>query len=353
MPTHNETILPAPDVPTHPGGHRHLAIRDSDPVVFIPPLAAAVYPFLLMLFHTLVGSPGSQLTGVNILGAALVLACAFAVPVVGLAVACRPSSRTSMRRLAYASIVAPTLYVFLGVVQALASSPIPDPWVWCAIWLGAALWALRSARDEPDLEPRPGVGRWRVAHGVSAVILCLYVLFHLTNHLVGLVGPAEHGAFMEIGRTVYRAAFIEPVLVLVLLFQIASGLYLAWHWSAAKHDFFRTFQIASGAYLSVFILGHMNSVFIYARTYLGIPTDWNFAIGAPTGLIHDPWNIRLLPHYALGVFFVLAHLVAGLRVVLNAHGASQRTATRFWFAGVGASGLIAAAIIAGMSGVRI
>ena len=31
----------------------------------------------------------------------------------------------------------------------------------------------------------------------------------------------------------------------------------------------------------------MNSVFIYARSFLGIPTDWNFAIGAPTGLIHE------------------------------------------------------------------
>jgi hypothetical protein len=97
----------------------------------------------------------------------------------------------------------------------------------------------------------------------------------------------------------------------------------------------------------------MNSVFIYARLYLGIPTGWNFATGAPTGLIHDSWNIRLLPHYALGVFFVLGHLVAGLRVVLNAHSVKSRLATRIWFTGVVVSGVIAAAIIAGMCGVRI
>ena len=353
MPTRDETVLPASHIPAHPGGRKHTGIRDSNLIAFIPPLGAAAYPFLLMLFHTLVGPPGSQLTGAAILGATLVLACTFVVPLVSLMVACRPGFRTSMRRLAYASIVAPTLYVFLGVFQALVSSPIPDPWVWCAIWLSVTLWAIRSVSDEPRPYPRSGIGRWRVAHGISAVILCFYVLFHLANHLVGLIGPAEHGAFMDIGRTVYRAAFIEPVLVLALLFQIASGLYLAWQWSAAKHDFFRTFQIASGVYLSVFILGHMNSVFIYARTYLGIPTDWNFAIGAPTGLIHDPWNIRLLPHYALGVFFVLAHLIAGLRVVLNAHGVSRRIANRIWIVGVGGSALIAAAIIAGMCGIRI
>ena len=58
----------------------------------------------------------------------------------------------------------------------------------------------------------------------------------------------------------------------------------------------------------------MNSVFIFARTYLGIDTGWDFATGAPTGLVKDRWNIRLVPHYRLGVFFVLAHLAAGMRV---------------------------------------
>jgi hypothetical protein len=103
----------------------------------------------------------------------------------------------------------------------------------------------------------------------------------------------------------------------------------------------------------VYILGHMNSVFVYARSFLGIPTDWNFAIGAPTGLIHDAWNIRLLPHYALGAFFVLSHLASGLRVVLIAHGVDQRNADRLWGVCVAMSAIVAAAIIAGMSGVRI
>jgi hypothetical protein len=36
--------------------------------------------------------------------------------------------------------------------------------------------------------------------------------------------------------------------------------------------------------------------------------------GAPAGLVKDAWNIRLVPHYWLGVFFVLAHLATGARV---------------------------------------
>jgi hypothetical protein len=158
---------------------------------------------------------------------------------------------------------------------------------------------------------------------------------------------------MKIGRVVYRSGVGQPLLVAAMLFQIGTGLYLAWRWSAARHDFQRTFQVASGGYLSLFILGHMNSVFIYARTFLGIPTDWNFAIGAPTGLIHDAWNIRLLPHYALGVFFVLSHLASGLRVVLIAHGVDRHRADRLWIAGAATSAAISAAIMAGMCGVRI
>jgi hypothetical protein len=200
----------------------------------------------------------------------------------------------------------------------------------------------------------PAVARWRVVHGITATVLCLYVLFHLANHVFGLIGgPDAHAAVMKVGRVVYRSGVGEPLLVAAMLFQVATGLYLSWRWSAAAHDFQRTYQVASGAYLSLFILGHMNSVFIYARSFLGIPTDWNFAIGAPTGLIHDAWDIRLLPHYALGVFFVLSHLASGLRVVLIAHGVDRRNADRLWVACVAMSIIIAAAIIAGMCGVRI
>ena len=69
----------------------------------------------------------------------------------------------------------------------------------------------------------------------------------------------------------------------------------------------------------------MNSVFVSARGVHKIVTGWDYASGAPPpGLITDAWNIRLLPHYALGVFFVLGHRASGLRVVLIAHGFDAR-----------------------------
>jgi len=53
------------------------------------------------------------------------------------------------------------------------------------------------------------------------------------------------------------------------------------------------------------------------------------------------------------VFFVLSHIASGLRVVLIAHGVDRRNADRLWMICVAMSIVAAAAIIAGMCGVRI
>jgi hypothetical protein len=331
---------------------RTLAAPHFDYLAAAPAVGVICYPFLLEAFHVVVGPPGSRPSSLAVVGAIMILGAAFAVPMLGITLASRPEPRSSLRRLAYASVLSPTLYVFLGVMQTMLRSPFPDAFVWCAIWGSVGIWAW-SAPSRLAAAPSSDVGRWRVLHGTMAVILCLYVFFHIGNHLAGLIGPEAHAAVMTIGRMVYRAPVIEPLPVTLLLFQVGSGLRLAWRRSASADGFHRTFQVASGCYLSVFVLSHMNSVFIYARTYLGIPTDWDFATGAPAGLIHGDWYIRLLPYYALGVFFVLSHLASGLRAVLIAHGADRRFADRLWTSCAAASALVSGAIMAGMCGVRI
>jgi hypothetical protein len=345
--------MEAPDRYAGSFGAPKIRARRLGLIRFLPAVAAGVYPLLLRAFHLLVGPPASHVTPPQFMGAAALLVAMVSVPALGMIWAAMPAQAVGTRRLAYVSVTAPTLFVFLGVVQSMAGSPLPDELVWCLLWLGAAVWAEAAARADRAAAPLPDLGRWRVAHGITGAIILVYVFFHVANHFFGLMGPEIHAAVMNLGRKVYRAPFIEPVLVLALLFQIGSGLYLAWRWSTVPADFHRLVQVASGFYLSVFVLGHMNSVFIYARSFLGIPTDWAFAIGAPAGLIHDPWNIRLLPHYMLGVFFVLTHLVSGLRAVLVAHGVSRTAADRLWTVGATASAVIAIAIIAGMCGIRL
>jgi hypothetical protein len=69
--------------------------------------------------------------------------------------------------------------------------------------------------------------------------------------------------------------------------------------------------------------------------------------------LKDPWNIRLVPHYWLGAFFVLAHLAAGTRTVMMVHGVSKTFADRFMVGGAVVAGVIATVIMLGMCGMRV
>ncbi|WP_312011754.1 MULTISPECIES: hypothetical protein [unclassified Bradyrhizobium] len=328
----------------------------------IPVAGAIAYPFLLDGFHLAVSPADGPMSFGRLALAALLLLAATAAPLLGLACAYwltkpAPSSfELRARRLAYLSIGAPPLFVLTGVGLGLLHIHVSDELVWVAGWLAACLYVLLGGEQErpaTSAAAPPSIAGWRVTHGIAAAVILLYVAFHLTNHLLGLLGPEVHAAVMKLGRTVYRSSVVEPVLVALMLFQVAVGVRLAWRWSSRPADGFRVFQIGSGVYLAAFIVTHLNSAFVSARAVHHIDTNWDWASGAPTGLIPDAWSIRLVPHYALGVFFVLAHLASGLRGVLIAHGMATAVANRIWATGLAAGALIAIAIMSGLCGARI
>jgi hypothetical protein len=334
-------------------------VRGRLPLV-VPPLAALIYPFALKGFNASVtGSGASAFSGLT---AALYLGLAFAVPLVAVlaamsfsGIAAPTAAQLRAKRVALVAVAAPTLFTFVGVILYMLHDPVPDTWLWVGCWAIALAMLLRSDKEASGrAEARAVPVPLRVAHGVSALALVgIFLLLHIANHLVFPAGPGTYEAVMKLFRHVYRTEIVQPLIVALFLFQIGSGLFFVWRETAAPSDRFRTFQIASGVYLAFYVLGHMNSVFIYARTYLGIDTGWGFATGAPTGLVKDPWNIRLLPHYWLGVFFVLAHLAAGARAILVAHGIRKAFADRIMIGGAVIAGIVATVIILGMCGMRI
>jgi hypothetical protein len=324
-----------------------------------PSVAAMAYPFLLSGFHSAVSASNGSISILRVIVAALWLCAAMAVPLVGLASAFRlthanPSSfDLRARRLAYVTICAPPLFVLAGVALGLLHLRFNDECVWIAVWLGACLYVLLGSKAPPVITSARPISGWRVAHGVVAVLVLFFISFHLWNHILGLRGPDVHAVAMRAGRRVYRSRMIEPFLVTLMLFQVVTGIRLVWRWSSQPVDAYRVFQIGSGTYLAAFILTHLNSALVSARTVHKIETGWAWASGAPTGLIHNAWNIRLVPHYAFGVFFVLGHLASGLRGVAIAHGLSAKVANRAWATGLILSGLIAVAIMSGLCGARI
>ena len=113
-----------------------------------------------------------------------------------------------------------------------------------------------------------------------------------------------------------------------MLFMVVTGAMLLRAKLRRTGGWFDTLQTVTGTYLGIYIVGHMNSVFTYARLHEGIDTDFWFASAGKAGLLGDPWSVRLLPHYALGVWSVITHAGCGLRTVMLAHGVAERTANR-------------------------
>ena len=315
---------------------------------WIPIGLAVLYPWALKAFHAAIATGSTAGT----IEAGLWLAAAFALPLAGLALALRGKAPTAARRLGFAALAAPPLFVLTGVVSGLLHSPVRDVWIWSVAWILAGVAASLVKPDAAPASVRP-VGRLRVVHGVAGALILLFLAFHLSNHLMGLFGAEAHGRVMKAGRMVYRSAVVEPLLVGLLLFQVACVLRLAWRWSARPADLARTIQVGSGAYLAAFILTHLNSALVSARAVHGVQTDWAWASGAPDGLLLDAWNIRLVPHYALGVFFVVAHLFCGLRGVLLAHGTPPAVVQRVWWTGLVLAAALSATITAALCGLRL
>jgi len=328
-------------------------------IVGLSPAAAAMaYPFLLQAFHLVVSPPDFADSPIRLAGAAVLLVLVFAIPLSGLAFA---YWLTRAPPLLLSGLRAP-----VGVCQHRRAATLcfrrcrartartkvtGSGTLDRAVDTGGPLRLVRPGGAYA--ETNDATARC-LAHRAWGIRRLRCLLRAVPSHQSSVrIGPGTHAATMKAGRTVYRAALIEPVLVILLLLQVASGLRLAWRWSSVRNDAYRIFQIGSGAYLAAFILTHMNSALVSARAVHKIETDWSWASGAPVGLIHDAWNIRLLPHYALGVFFIVGHLFSGLRVVMLAHGARTTVAYRVWTAGLTAGAVISAAIVCALCGVRV
>ncbi|WP_139227329.1 hypothetical protein [Collimonas sp. OK307] len=319
-------------------------------------MLALFYPFFLKGFNFSLVTDGPSLSPV------LMLALAFSVPSYGFfaslklgRIAQPDLSQVIAKRLALLAVATPPIYTATGVLLYMAGDPIADTTLWIIGWALIAFYSIismRRAKGTP-VGAVTASPRLRIMHGISA--LCIIVLFltmHLLNHLAGLLSEETHRHVMDMFRMIYRARLIEPMIVFLFFFQVVSGLGLLRIHTLRPADFFRTLQIASGAYLVFFILAHMNSVFIFARRFAHILTDWDFATGAPTGLIQDAWNIRLVPHYYLGVFLVLSHLVLGCRIVALGHGVRRLLADRYAKVGIALSAGAALAIMLGMTGIH-
>lgn len=181
-------------------------------------------------------------------------------------------------------------------------------------------------------------GMIRVAHRLSALVICIFLVLHVANHMVAVVGQAEHIRFMQGIRPVYRNAVVEPVLLMLFAWQALSGLRLLSVRWRNRDGIVAWLQIGSGAYLVAFLLIHVPSVLV-ARYGLGTETDFGFAAAG----LHSPATAWFFaPYYAGSLTAMCAHIGCASSWALFP---DSRVARRRWIMLVTAPGLIAGVLI--------
>jgi hypothetical protein len=254
-------------------------------------------------------------------------------------------------------LASPPVFTALGVVLYLLDSS-SDYIVWALIWIPISLAAIagvddrRAAASGP--ERRAGPPWLRIAHGFSALaILLMFLVPHIANHLTAIWSADLHKTVMNRLRSVYRASPVQAALVGLFLSQIASGIALLGKRMAVPNGLFGSLQTASGAYLAAFVASHLTAVFVLGRWAMQVDTNWDFAIGAPAGMMGDTWNVRLVPHYSLAVFLLFTHLACGLRAVLLGHDVAEKMANGIAVGVIMFGGMVALTVISAMLGVHV
>jgi len=146
----------------------------------------------------------------------------------------------------------------------------------------------------------------RRVHRASAIVLALYALVHLANHLAAVRSVADHIAFMDAVRTVTRLPLVEALLLGCAALQVTTGLALLVQGWGRRRLASHRLQAVSGAYLAFFLLVHVSSVLV-GRLRWEVDTNFYFAAA---GLHVAPFQLFFYPYYGLAVVAFVVHLAA-------------------------------------------
>ena len=144
---------------------------------------------------------------------------------------------------------------------------------------------------------------WELVHRFNALLIGAFIVGHLGVHLLAVVSPELHGQGLVAMGRIYSEPIYEGVLIVCVLIQIVSGyielkLFGKSGWKLVRN--------LSGAYLMLFMLLHVASVF-YARYVDSMPTDFYWVAGA---FANDALKWATVGFYGLAVFSFFAHMIA-------------------------------------------
>ncbi|MCC2545403.1 hypothetical protein LJY25_03020 [Hymenobacter sp. BT175] len=177
-------------------------------------------------------------------------------------------------------------------------------------------------------------------HYWTGLLLAVFILTHLVNHLAALGGVPAHLAVMNLLRLIYRNRVIEPLLLLAVVTQVFTGirLFRQARTQPAQGVAWRV-QLFSGLYLAFFLLVHTGAV-LTGRLWFKL--DTNLYFGA-AGMNTFPFSLFFIPYYFLAVMAVFLHIASihyrKARVSFGSRAARRQAV------GIGAIGVVTAGLI--------
>ena len=297
-----------------------------------PVMCAGIYPYasqalsqLLVITH---GStvPGGMALWAGVGGSLLLGLAVMAVAFTSNGVLSGPGEIRG-RVAAHLTFATPSLFVGFANTANLLHLPGVVAIGWPLFWVALGLVILMPTRRS-----RKAVGissaayrRLGVAHGICAcAILLLFLVLHLANHATGLLNGATHIAIMKDARLFYRAPAIEPLLFMLIGFQLASGTVLVQRRLRSDSDAFATLQSMTGFYVGIYFIAHL--IAVLGARHAGTDTNWNWLTSNDHSMLTSLSSLRLIAHYWFGPVAIAAHLGCGLRLVLRQHEFRARLA---------------------------
>ena len=147
----------------------------------------------------------------------------------------------------------------------------------------------------------------RGLHLASGLLIALFVVLHIGNHLAMFAGQAAHIAVMESLRPFYHNLVAETLLMLALAFQLSTGFAMIWRTRGERRAGLARWQAISGVVLALFILNHVGAVW-GGRLLLGLDTNYHFAAAG----MHAGYAGFFVPYYFLGVTALFVHAACAL-----------------------------------------
>jgi hypothetical protein len=323
---------------------------------WIPPLIGIVaYPGLIVAFGWVINDFHRSVNAVSAIFAFLTMLLAMSVPVLALRalILMRHDEEPGLARgILYLMFAAPPLFVFIFSLTRIAGTDGHLAAIWITGWAAIGV-MLSLGAGNTTVRPRASDIAWlRVTHGgVALGLLCIFLIAHLINHGLAAWSVPLHGTVMKFLRVWYRSEWVQPLLLVLLVVMICTGVPMVVHHARKRMDTFGIIQTATGIYIAVFICSHVLATLNGRR--VGVETDWSFAVG-PTSLL-DGAALRgmFIPYYIYAVLFLTLHVGCGTRVVLLQHGVSKEVGNRALYGLAGAGLIITLVISAAMLGYHV